>query len=84
MPYQCFQEARKLLAADRADKLVRIAEQRRRIGVAEARPVEQYATGEHAKKGKLVAMQQQLEKLKVWADINDPRIKKRFEDGEGM
>ena len=32
MPYQCFQEARKVLAADREEKLSQIAEMRTRIG----------------------------------------------------
>ena len=39
--------------------------------------------GEYAKKGKLVRMHKTLEELKILADINDPMIKKRFEDGEG-
>ncbi|KAK4696035.1 large subunit ribosomal protein L35, partial [Lecanoromycetidae sp. Uapishka_2] len=39
--------------------------------------------GEFAKKGKLVRMHKHLEELKILADINDPVIKKRFEDGEG-
>lgn len=39
--------------------------------------------GEHIKKGRILAMQKHLEDLKIRADINDPVIKKRFEDGEG-
>lgn len=39
--------------------------------------------GEFAKRGKLVRMQRFLEHLKVLADVNDPVIKKRFEDGMG-
>ena len=39
--------------------------------------------GEYAKKGKLVRMQKHLEELKILADVNDPVIKKRFEDGMG-
>lgn len=39
--------------------------------------------GEYAKKGKLVGMQKHLEELKILADVNDPVIKKRFEDGMG-
>lgn len=40
--------------------------------------------GEASKKGKLIAMQKYLEELKILADINDPVVKKRFEDGMGM
>lgn len=39
--------------------------------------------GEAAKKGKLVAMHKYLAELKILADINDPMIRKRFEDGIG-
>ena len=82
LPYQCFQEARKILAADREGKLAQIAEMRKRIAhwtnVSAAD-----CGGEYAKKGRLVRMQKYLEQLKILADINDPSIKKRFEDGQG-
>lgn len=83
LPYQCFQEARKLLLADREDKLRQIEEERRRIAKVQAIPAEQCG-GEYVKKGRLVRMQKFLEQLKILADINDPVIKKRFEDGEGQ
>lgn len=83
MPYQCFQEARKVLAADRDEKLAQIAEMRARIGRVMDRPAEAMG-GEYVKKGKLVRMQKHLEELKIQADANDPMIKKRFEDGFGM
>ena len=40
--------------------------------------------GEAAKKGKLLSMERYLHELKILADINDPVIKKRFEDGQGI
>ncbi len=40
--------------------------------------------GERAKKIRLESMNRHLEYLKIQADINDPLIKKRFEDGQGM
>ena len=83
MPYQCFQEARKVLAADREEKLSQIAEMRTRIGKVLEKPAETMG-GEYVKKGKLVRMQKWLEELKVLADINDPIIRKRFEDGLGL
>ncbi|KAL8930674.1 MAG: hypothetical protein Q9208_000545 [Pyrenodesmia sp. 3 TL-2023] len=82
LPYQCFQEARKLLLADREEKLKQIEEERRRIAKVKAVTATQYG-GEYVKKGRIVRMQKHLEKLKILADINDPVIKKRFEDGEG-
>jgi large subunit ribosomal protein L35 len=82
LPYQCFQEARKLLAEDRQEKLRDIAKMRTRI----ANLQEQDATisgGEPAKQHRLNSMRRELERLKILADINDPMVKKRFEDGMG-
>ena len=78
LPYQCFQEARKILAADRAEKLQQIETERRRIARVEASVM-----SEQTKKGKLVRMREHLDRLKILADVNDPGIKKRFEDGQG-
>ncbi|MCJ1375742.1 hypothetical protein MMC20_006979 [Loxospora ochrophaea] len=82
LPYQCFQEARKVLRADREDKLRQIEVQRQRIAKAQALDPAQCG-GEFSKKGKVLGMQKYLEELKILADINDPVIKKRFEDGQG-
>ncbi|MCJ1389450.1 hypothetical protein MMC18_002307 [Xylographa bjoerkii] len=82
LPYQCFQEARKILHTDREEKLQQIKEERRRIAKAEALAPAKCG-GEAGKKGKLVAMHKYLEELKILADVNDPVIKKRFEDGLG-
>ena len=82
IPYQCFQEARKVLAEDREEKLAQIALMRKRIATWQAVPQEEI--GVPRKKGRLVAMQKHLEHLKILADVNDSVIKKRFEDGMGM
>ena len=82
MPYQCFQAARAVLAEDRSRKLVEIAEMRKRIAFWQTVPASDVG-GDYAKKGKLVRIQKHLEKLKILADVNDPVIKKRFEDGMG-
>lgn len=82
LPYQCFQEARKILLADREEKLKEIEVERARI----ARLGEQDAAvsgGERQKQVRLRSMMERLERLKILADINDPVIKKRYEDGEG-
>lgn len=82
LPYQCFQEARKVLLEDREEKLKEIARERDRIARVRAQPAEELG-GEVAKKSKLVAMEKHLERLKILADINDPIVKKKFEDGQG-
>lgn len=82
LPYQCFQDARQVLLADREEKLKEIASVRERLSRFEARPVEE-AGGEEAKKFRIVQLQQYLERLKILADINDPLVKKKFEDGLG-
>lgn len=82
LPYQCFQEARKILLQDREEKLQQIKTQRDRI----ARLKEADASihgGELRKRNRIFSMQRYLEELKIKADINDPMVKKRFEDGQG-
>lgn len=82
LPYQCFQEARAILQADRATKLVEIETQRARIARLRAEDAA-VSGGEVRKRNRLFSMQRYLEELKIKADINDPMVKKRFEDGEG-
>ncbi|KAI9830461.1 MAG: hypothetical protein M1826_004698 [Phylliscum demangeonii] len=82
LPYQCFQEARKILQANREEKLGEIEEQRARLVKLQAQPTSS-AVAERQKDNRVTSMQKRLEELKVLADINDPLVKKRFEDGEG-
>ncbi len=82
LPFQCFQEARKILGADREDKLKQIEVERGRIARLQAQDPA-VSGGETAKQGRLISMRKHLDELKILADINDPAIKKRFEDGEG-
>lgn len=84
LPYQCFQEARKILQEDREEKLKAIETERARILRLSEQDVSAVAGGEKKKPIRLDSMRRHLEKLKILADINDPLIKKRFEDGEGM
>lgn len=82
LPYQCFQEARKILIEDRELKLKQIQTERARIARLQATTPRD--AGEEAYKQKrLRSMQTTLERLKILADINDPMVKKRFEDGLG-
>ncbi|KAG8629834.1 hypothetical protein KVT40_001453 [Elsinoe batatas] len=81
LPYQCFQEARKILAEDRAEKLDAIESTRARIERVKSQQVDAQNIG--SKERNLVSLEQRLEKLKVLADINDPLVKRNFEDGTG-
>lgn len=82
LPFHCFQEARQLLAADRAQKMEEIVHAYQKLKKVEAQPAK---PGEEAFKMKrLLSMRRELERLKVYADINDPAVQRKFEDGFGM
>lgn len=82
MPFQCFQEARKYLLEDREEKLKQIQTQRERMERIKAQAVA--PQNEAHKEHRLKSMRKKLEELKIRADINDPLVKKKFEDGQGM
>lgn len=82
LPYQCFQDARQVLLADREEKLKEIVYLRDRITRLRTTPDDE-SGGIQSKRSRLGAMEKQLEKLKILADINDPIVKKKFEDGFG-
>lgn len=84
LPYQCFQEARKILVADRAEKLKQIETERARIARLKDVDPATFPGGDVYKQRRLRSMQTELHNLKILADINDPNVKKRFEDGMGM
>jgi large subunit ribosomal protein L35 len=82
LPYQCFQEARKVLGENRNEVLKKIELMRGRIARLSEKPVEtrsEIASKEHS----LKLMRKKLETYKIEADINDPLVKKKFEDGMG-
>lgn len=82
LPYQCFQEARKVLLEDRQEKIKKIEIQQLRIKtVTEQDPA--ISGGSQAKDARLRSMRKHLEQLVIQADINDPIVKKKFEDGQG-
>lgn len=71
-----------MLSADREEKLKQIGVERARIArLKEADP--DMSGGELRKQNRLKSMARTLEKLKILADINDPAVKRRFEDGLG-
>lgn len=79
LPFQCFQEARKILIEDRKEKLEKIQLMRTRI----ERLRNDAAGNELYKEKRLNSMRNELEHLKILADSNDPNVKRRFEDGKG-
>lgn len=83
LPYHCFQEARKILKEDREEKLDLIKQEYKRIQNVEAVPATQYRGGQNFKNRRLDSLRRHLEELKVQADINDPLVKRKFEDGRG-
>lgn len=83
LPYHCFQEARKLLAEDRAQKLDAIRKAYQKLRSAEAQPASKNRGGEDYKAKKLRSLRKHLAYLKVQADMNDPAVKRKFEDGFG-
>lgn len=84
LPYQAFQEARKILAADREEKLAKITKEVEKIAFLEKKDAGEVQGGQKMKDVKLASLRRHVEKLKILADANDPIVKKRFEDGLGM
>ncbi|TQN67055.1 54S ribosomal protein L35 [Colletotrichum shisoi] len=83
LPYQAFQEARKVLAADRQEKLQAIIAEMQKIKRLEGVKGDNVRGGEKMRQRRLASMRQHVERLKILADINDPAVKRRFEDGLG-
>lgn len=82
LPFQCFQEARAFLLEDRAEKLDQIHLHRERMH--KVRDMAADGVDAEIKKGmRLKSMRRHLDDLKILADINDPLVKKKFEDGQG-
>lgn len=82
LPYQCFQEARKFLLEDRQEKIEQIKVQTLRIQNLSAQD-SSISGRPGTKETRLRSMQEHLNELVIQADINDPMVKKTFEDGLG-
>ena len=83
LPYQCFQEARQILIDDRGQKLKQIETERGRIARLQEVDADTIPGGEMQKQRRLRSMRAKLEQYKILADVNDPNVKRRFEDGQG-
>jgi large subunit ribosomal protein L35 len=82
LPFQCFQEARKVLQEDRKQKIEEIQMQRERIQRLSEQKLEPQDEGN--REHRLRSMRERLEYTKILADINDPMVKRTFEDKQGM
>ncbi|KAI1191066.1 ribosomal protein YmL35 [Nemania serpens] len=83
LPYQCFQEARKILQEDRNEKLQVLAKELAKIKRLEDTPADQIPGGQRKKDLRLKSLRKYVEELKILVDVNDPAVKRRFEDGLG-
>lgn len=83
LPYQCFQDARKILQEDRQEKLRALAKELAKIKRLEDTPADQVPGGQRKKDMRLTSLRKYIEELKILVDINDPMVKRRFEDGLG-
>ncbi|KAK3327193.1 phosphatidylethanolamine-binding protein [Cercophora scortea] len=83
LPYQCFQEARKILNQDREEKIAKIVAETAKIKRLEAADPSTMRGGEAYKQKRLLSLREHVEELKILADINDPEVKRRFENGTG-
>ena len=79
-----------MLAKDREEKIEKINQQRGRIQRLSEQDVtaglqdeDRKAKALMTKEKRLKSMKATLEELKIHADVNDPIVKKRFEDGLG-
>ncbi|TGJ79081.1 hypothetical protein E0Z10_g9678 [Xylaria hypoxylon] len=83
LPYQCFQEARKVLQEDREEKLQALAKELAKVKRLEGTPADQVPGGQRKKDMRLKSLRKYVEEMKILVDINDPTVKRRFEDGLG-
>lgn len=83
LPYQCFQEARKILLADRAEKIKEIESYRSRILRLREQADPAKPEKNAVRQQRINDMLRRMERLKILADINEPSVKRRFEDGLG-
>jgi len=83
LPYQAFQEARKVLQDDRQEKLEKIAAATNRLNFIEQVDPKNLQGGEAMKARRIDSARKYLDELKIRADINDQLVKRRFEDGQG-
>jgi large subunit ribosomal protein L35 len=81
LPYQCFQDARKILADDRNELLDKIKAQSERIDKLKEQQGQSQEVDSNSRV--LRSLAKHVEQLTLEADGRDPVILKTFEDGKG-
>ncbi|KAF8477133.1 phosphatidylethanolamine-binding protein [Kalaharituber pfeilii] len=75
MPFQAYQLALQVIREDRQEKLKQIELTRQRLATARKAP------GATEKSRTVLSLKRHLEKLRILADINNPRVKYNFDNG---
>jgi large subunit ribosomal protein L35 len=70
------------LIQHREEKVQDIEVERQKIARLKAQSIDPQNEQRH--QHRVNSMQRYLDELKIHADINDPMVKRRFEDGKGM
>ncbi|KAL1892573.1 mitochondrial 54S ribosomal protein YmL35 [Ceratocystis pirilliformis] len=83
LPFQCFQEARKILKADREKKVEELKEKAEIIASLEQSDGSMFKQGKAGRDLRLQSLRKRVNKLQILADINDPVVRRRSEDGVG-
>lgn len=78
MPFQAYQLALEIIHEDRAEKLQQIKQTRERLSKALAVP------GVDPKARHILSLRRHLDRLKILADANNPRVKYNFDNGISM
>lgn len=83
MDFECFQEARNLLRIDRMEKLDQIRRLQDKIRQVEGEDVSAFEGSLENKQETLAKLREKRDTLVIYADANDPEVKRIFEDGQG-
>jgi len=78
MPFQAYQLALEIIHGDRAEKLQQIKQTQERLSKALAVP------GVDSKARHILSLRKHLDRLRVLADANNPRVKYNFDNGISM
>ena len=83
LPYQCFQEALKILRKDRHDKMVKLVKMENRLKWRMGSNTSCFSGGEKEKQRRVKMLREYIDELVLLTDANDPEVKRRSEDGLG-
>jgi len=75
MPFQAYQLALEIIREDRAEKMQQIKQTQERLSRALAAP------GVNPKARHILSLKRHLDRLRILADANNPRVKYNFDNG---